>query len=263
MELELFAFVFYVKKLSPYLFGKLFTVRIDHKNLVYLAKSTVQKLVRWRVLLSEFRFQIEHIPGSQNVVADGLTRIFHVDYEKLPEKIKYCFKEDSTQRIFRMEEKEVEDANPGDSDEEGNEIVASRVQDDDSEVSLEEKQAIFEQSQNSVIGHLGVYRTYKALKLRGHNWKGMREDLKNYISGRIICQKIKWQRPADWEDLVDHHLYSVTLLRELSIVSLSPLPEDEFGMRYIIFIVNNFSKFVGLYPAKNTSTLEFVKAFLS
>jgi len=34
-------------------------------------------------------------------------------------------------------------------------------------------------------------------------------------------------------------------------------------MCFIILIVDNFSKFVGLYPAKNTLTLEFVKAFLS
>ena len=46
------------------------------------------------------------------------------------------------------------------------------------------------------------------------------------------------------------------------IDALGPLSEDEFGMRYNILIVDNFSKFVGLYPAKNTSTLEFVKAFL-
>jgi len=92
------------------------------------------------------------------VVADGFTRIFHVDYEKLPEKIKYCFEEDSTQRIFRIEE---QDENPADSDKEGNEIVASRVQNDDSEVSFQEKQAIFEQSHNSVIGYLWVDRTYK------------------------------------------------------------------------------------------------------
>ena len=65
-----------------------------------------------------------------------------------------------------------------------------------------------------------------------------------------------------WEDFVDH-LYSVTPLQELSIDTLGPLPEDEFGMRYIILIVDNFSKFIGLYPAKNISTLEFVKAFLS
>ena len=102
-----------------------------------------------------------------------------------------------------------------------------------------------------MIGHLGVDRTYKALKLRGHNWKGMREDLKSYITECIICQKIKWQRPADWEDLVDHHLYSVTPLQELSIDTLGPLPEDEFGMRYIILIVDNFLKFVGVPSEEN------------
>jgi len=139
--------------------------------------------------------------------------------------------------------------------------VASRVQNDDSEVSFQEKQVIFEQIyNNSVVGHLGMDRTYKAIKLRCHNWMGMKEDLKKYISECIICQKIKWQRPAD---LVDHRLYGVVPLQELSIDTLGLLPEDEFGMRCIIFIVDNFSKFVCLYPAKNTSTLEFVKAFLS
>ena len=63
-------------------------------------------MVRWRVLLSDFRFQIEHIPGSQNVVADVLTRIFQLGYEKLPKKIKYCFKEDKTQRISVSKKKE-------------------------------------------------------------------------------------------------------------------------------------------------------------
>ena len=75
--------------------------------------------------------------------------------------------------------------------------------------------------------------------------------------------QVEWQRPADWEDLVDRHLYRVTPLQELSIDSLGPLPQDEFGMRYIILIVDNFSNFVGLLPAKNTSMLEFLKAFLS
>ena len=39
---------FCVKSLSPYLQDKLFTVRTDHKNFVYLSNSTVPKLVRWR-----------------------------------------------------------------------------------------------------------------------------------------------------------------------------------------------------------------------
>ena len=53
--------------------------------------------------------------------------------------IKYCYKEDTTQRIFRMEEEEVEDEYPGDSDEEGNEKVALRALVDESEVRIQEK----------------------------------------------------------------------------------------------------------------------------
>ena len=75
------------------------------------------------------------------MVADGLTRIIQLDNEKLTEKIKYFFKEDTTQCFFRLGK---EDENPADIGEEGNEIVASRVEDDDSEVTLQEKQAIFE-----------------------------------------------------------------------------------------------------------------------
>ena len=93
------------------------------------------------------------------MVDDGLTRLLHVDYEKLPQMINYYFKEYSTQRIFRIEETEIEDAYPEDSDEEGNVIVSSRVQDADFEVSLQEKQAIFEKVHNSVIGHLEVDRS--------------------------------------------------------------------------------------------------------
>ena len=63
--------------------------------------------------------------------------------------------------------------------------------------------------------------------------------------------------------MVEHHLYSVAPISELSIDTLVPLPEDQSGMRYIIFLVDNFLKFVGLYPETSTSTLEFEKAFLS
>jgi len=114
MEQELFSFVFCVKS---NLLGKLFTVRTDHKNLVYLSHSTVPKLVRWRVrLLSEFRFQIGYIPGAQNVVSDGFTRVLHVDLEEVSPSVRYCFKDDSTQRIFCMDESEIDFQDTGDRD---------------------------------------------------------------------------------------------------------------------------------------------------
>ena len=117
MELEVFIFVFCIKNLDLYLQGKHFTVRTDHKNLVYLSNSTVSKLVKWRVLLSEFRFQIEHIPGAQNVVADEVTMIF----------TKNCLKISSVAlRTIQLSAffEDIKDENPGDSYEEGDKIVA-------------------------------------------------------------------------------------------------------------------------------------------
>ena len=66
-------------------------------------------------------------------------------------------------------EEDVADGNPGDSDEEGDEIVAIRAQNDESELKFQENQAVFEKMHNSVVGHQGVDRTHKALKLRRHN----------------------------------------------------------------------------------------------
>ena len=75
-------------------------------------------------------------------------------------------------------------------------------------------------------GHLECDRPYKALNLSEDNWMEMKDQLKTYISESTICQKIKWQRPANWEDLVDHHLYSVSPLSEISIDTQGSLPED-------------------------------------
>ena len=88
---------------------------------------------------------------------------------------------------------------------------------------------------------------------------GMKLSCRNTYLNVLSSRKSK----EEWEHLVDHHYYSVTLLQELSIDTQGPLPKDEFGMRYIILNVDNFSKFVGLYLVKTVSTLEFVRAFLS
>ena len=61
---------------------------------------------------------------------------------------------------------------------------------------------------------------------------------------------------------MDHHLYSLDPLVSLSVDTLGPLKEDELGNRFIIVIVDNFSKLIGLYPARNTTSKEFVHALL-
>lgn len=74
---ELLAIHYAVTYLRPYLYGRKFRVRSDHKPLVFLynLKNPASKLTQIRLDLDEYDFDVEHIPGKSNVVADALSRI--------------------------------------------------------------------------------------------------------------------------------------------------------------------------------------------
>lgn len=78
IEKELIAIHFAVTTLRPYLYGRKFIVKSDHKPLIYLynLKNPASKLTRIRLEIEEFNFDVEYIKGSDNVIADALSRIF-------------------------------------------------------------------------------------------------------------------------------------------------------------------------------------------
>jgi hypothetical protein len=64
-----------------------FTVRTDHSSLQWLLNISGYNslLLRWRLRLSEFSFEIQYKPGRTNQVADALSRIYTggIDKEEL------------------------------------------------------------------------------------------------------------------------------------------------------------------------------------
>jgi len=80
MEQELLAIHWAIKHFRPYVYDSFFTVNSDHRSLVYLfsLKDPSSKLTRIRLDLEEHNFEIVHIKGKSNVVADALSRI-HID----------------------------------------------------------------------------------------------------------------------------------------------------------------------------------------
>lgn len=77
IERELLAILDSTKHFRPYLFGKKFTVETDHNPLVWLykIKEPNSRLLRWKIKLDEFDFDIEYKKGKENKVADALSRI--------------------------------------------------------------------------------------------------------------------------------------------------------------------------------------------
>ena len=86
IEKELLAIVWAVKYFRPYLFGNFFKVRTDHRPLIYLfnMKDPSSRLMKFRIALEEFNFEIEYVKGSDNAAADALSRI-RVTSEELKE----------------------------------------------------------------------------------------------------------------------------------------------------------------------------------
>lgn len=70
------AIIWAVQYFRPYLFGRKCTIVTDHKPLIWLMnfKEPNSKIIRWPLQLLEYDFEIIHKKGSQNVIADALSR---------------------------------------------------------------------------------------------------------------------------------------------------------------------------------------------
>jgi hypothetical protein len=76
IERELLGIIWGIQKFQIYLYGRKFQLETDHAPLTYLttAQPSNGRLLRWGILLSNFSYSIKYVKGSDNVIADYLSR---------------------------------------------------------------------------------------------------------------------------------------------------------------------------------------------
>ena len=78
VEKKTLGLVLALEHFDVYLGSTPFKIKVytDHNPLTFLKtiKNKNQRLVRWSLALQEYNLKIQHIPGSENVVADALSR---------------------------------------------------------------------------------------------------------------------------------------------------------------------------------------------
>ena len=75
-EKEALAIIYCVTYFRLYLYGRKFTLVIDHKPLVWFqnSKDPCSQVTRWKLKLAEYDFDITYKAGKTNVNADALSR---------------------------------------------------------------------------------------------------------------------------------------------------------------------------------------------
>ena len=84
IEKEAYAIFYAVKKLDYILYGAQFTIKTDHQPLIYVlnSPSSNKKIQNWMLQLSPYNCSIEHIKGTDNTIADMLSRVPRLKSDK-------------------------------------------------------------------------------------------------------------------------------------------------------------------------------------
>jgi len=88
-ELECLAVLFGIEKFLKYHEHREFILETDNQALLWLLSHPRQlgKIGRWIAKISVLKFQVRHIRGTQNIVADALSRMFESPEEEEPAPI--------------------------------------------------------------------------------------------------------------------------------------------------------------------------------
>ena len=86
---ELLALLYSIEKARMYIYGRKFIVHSDNMNLLFLYDNDVEgRVARWAMKLTAYDFELKHIKGTANVVADGISRIA---YKSPARRLLCCF----------------------------------------------------------------------------------------------------------------------------------------------------------------------------
>jgi hypothetical protein len=220
-EKEAYGIFYALRKWEHHLKDIKFTLFTDHKNLTYLTKDPSQKVMRWRLAVQDYDFDIAYIPGEDNIVADAFSRLCPQRLENEQDDEASAIAMTSIASLMAYEEhiQEWKPAMPGVPEQDRiqyyvkQENVASfyAVHAMATQTGHEHrqyqyipgnKQDILKRCHNHEIGHWGINRTIelcqevieKDPKYKEKTWSTMRADVSNFIHSCDTCKKMSEQK---------------------------------------------------------------------
>jgi len=274
-EKETLAIIYALKQWRVYLAGRKFTVFTDHQALTYLNTQTNlnNRQARWSQFLQTYDMDVKYLKGTQNIVADNLSRKPMSDQEKEASKDEDIEAEElfnctvsttSLHQTFLDEirhayskdkkiERTIAEIKMGKSfqhykyqngllymiGEDQNRIVVPRVE------SLTTK--ILKQHHDiPIAGHLGEHKTYEDIRKHFY-WQGMHRTVKLYVKTCPVCQMYKSSKQKPTGLTMPLPIPN----RPWEVITMDfivKLPESPDGFDSILVVVDKLSKYSHFIP---------------
>jgi hypothetical protein len=198
-------------------------------NLTYIRNNPTSMVTRWFIALQELDFKIHFVKGSDNELADALSRLCpNLTEIALPLTIL--------------------NGGVGDSVSSSSSSSSSVSALTSIEPATDEQIVSIQMCHNAIVGHNGVDRTLTRLFSLGEVWKNMKQHVRLYIRNCPCCQKLSTVDPK----INATHFSTSTkaIFDTVNVDYVGPFPDKG----YILVIIDSFSRWTEMFWCKDAGS---------
>lgn len=258
-ELECLAVLYALRRFHIYLAGRKFKIITDCDSFRHtLSKRDINpRISRWALFLQNYDYEIVHRPGKRMAHVDALSRchsVLVIESSTFERTLSVCQDRDEEIRKIR-------------DNLEKNEMKYYELRDRLVYRKDRYKKLLFyvpcSMEANVIrtchddLGHLGINKTVDKI-VKAYWFPRMRDKVRDYIGNCLKC--IELSPPSGRAEGYLHGIPKGNLpFATIHVDHLGPLEKTGKGYRYVLVIIDAFTRFIRLYPCKSTTTEESVK----